>query len=270
MKKSVFISSLLSLFTLAGCLMCESFPFKYTCSIKAEREYIVQISKQNLFLNHFESAHGYSLPNEENFNDSLYYIYCPGHEARSAAIFECVIKAVDSTSTKIRSYKVAWFSILSDKKLELYYKNLSSSEYLKLFEKNFITPLNKISLKTKFFQDNKRVYDLWESNNKFTKDSLAKASSVKTPSYICELCYKFSEHRDSSTSIAFLLSDIKNSQTSTHIRYKGMSVCYCKLSTLKKISGLDCGHKIDKFGIDTSAIDFYTEWARRRGFVKSK
>jgi hypothetical protein len=55
---------------------------------------------------------------------------------------------------------------------------------------------------------------------------------------ICVASYYFGEQRDKSVTKQ-LLTGIEDVRISHHIRHKGMSVYYCKMGALRKISGLD-------------------------------
>jgi len=86
---------------------------------------------------------------------------------------------------------------------------------------------------------------------------------------IDEACYKLGEAKDTSA-VKLLLTKILDPRMSTNIRFKGMTVNYCRLSALKKISGVDIGRKFDQFGVDTVATNFYIDWAVRQGYLKDK
>ena len=54
------------------------------------------------------------------------------------------------------------------------------------------------------------------------------------------------------------------------MNFKGMTVNYCRLGALKKISGVDLGRKLDQFTVDTAASNFYLDWAIKQGYLKDK
>ena len=102
------------------------------------------------------------------------------------------------------------------------------------------------------------------SREKYKKDLL---SNDKTKIDIA--CFELSELKDTSA-IKPLFTKILDPRISTNLRFKGMSVNYCRLGALKKISGVDIGRKIDQFGPDTAATLFYLDWAVKEGFLKNK
>jgi hypothetical protein len=67
-----------------------------------------------------------------------------------------------------------------------------------------------------------------------------------------------------------LFTKILDPRISTNLRFKGMSVNYCRLVALRKISGVDIGRNIYQFGLDTAATLFYLDWAVKEGFLKNK
>jgi hypothetical protein len=83
---------------------------------------------------------------------------------------------------------------------------------------------------------------------------------------INEACYYLGEAKDTSA-VRLLLTHIKDPRISTHIKYKGMCGCYSRLCAIKKISGLNYPN-INQFDIDTAAINFYMDWAIKKGYIK--
>ena len=55
---------------------------------------------------------------------------------------------------------------------------------------------------------------------------------------VCVASYYFGEERDKSV-VKELLTGIEDIRISHHVQHKGMSVYYCKMGALRKISGLD-------------------------------
>jgi len=100
--------------------------------------------------------------------------------------------------------------------------------------------------------------------DKYKKDLLS--DDVTT---ICNASYKLGEARDTSA-VKLLLTKILDPRRSTNLKYKGLCVAYCRTGALKKISGLDFGRKIDQFDPDTTAVNFYLDWAVRQGYLKGK
>lgn len=82
-------------------------------------------------------------------------------------------------------------------------------------------------------------------------------------------CYELGELKDTSA-IKLLLTKALDPRISTNLKFKGMSVNYCRLGALKKISGVDIGRRFDQFGPDTVATNFYLEWAVKQGYLKDK
>jgi hypothetical protein len=173
-KKIIGIVIMVGL-TCFQCNMERPFPKDYHCDIKAHKIFNVPISKADIFKKQLEDAHPYSSNNKINLIDSMYYIYCPGNEGDSKAIFECKIKSINDSTTLIETYRVAWFSIVEDKELENNYTTLTSDNYLKLFADNFVSHLKNEYTLQKFFQDNKKAYDEWQTSDQHVLDSLDKA-----------------------------------------------------------------------------------------------
>ena len=82
-------------------------------------------------------------------------------------------------------------------------------------------------------------------------------------------CFELGELKDTSA-IKPLFTKILDPRISNDLRFKGMSVNYCRLMALRKISGVDIGRVIDQFGVDTAATVFYLDWAVKEGFLKNK
>lgn len=82
-------------------------------------------------------------------------------------------------------------------------------------------------------------------------------------------CYELGEAKDNSA-IKPLLTKALDPRISTNLRFKGMSVNYCRLAALKKITGSDIGRKFDQFGPDTAATIYYVDWAVKKGYLKDK
>jgi hypothetical protein len=102
------------------------------------------------------------------------------------------------------------------------------------------------------------------SPEKYKKDLLSDDKNK-----IDNACYELGELRDTSA-IKPLLAKALDPRISTNLKFKGMSVNYCRLGALKKISGVDIGRKIDQFGPDTAATNFYLDWAVKQGYLKDK
>lgn len=103
-----------------------------------------------------------------------------------------------------------------------------------------------------------------QTKEKYKQDLLSD-SVIK----IDQACYVLGKLKDTS-SVKLLFSKILDPRVSNDLRFKGMSVNYCRLIALRKISGLDIGRKIDQFGPDTAATYFYLDWAIKSGYLKSK
>jgi len=86
---------------------------------------------------------------------------------------------------------------------------------------------------------------------------------------IDKACYELGKLKDTS-SIKLLFTQILDPRISNDLRFKGMSVNYCRLIALRKISGIDFERKINQFGPDTAATYFYLDWAIKHGYLKSK
>lgn len=76
---------------------------------------------------------------------------------------------------------------------------------------------------------------------------------------ICIASYYFGEQGDKSVTRE-LLTGIEDKRISHHIRHKGMSVYYCKMGALRKLSGLDI--KVGQTDSpDTTKIKKFINWA---------
>lgn len=101
-------------------------------------------------------------------------------------------------------------------------------------------------------------------------------SSCKTKDYksdlqsdqvikINEACFQLGETKDTS-SVKLLLTHIKDPRVTNYYKYKGLSVYYCRITALKKISGDSYYGKITN-EIDTNAINFYLRWAFKNKLI---
>ena len=86
---------------------------------------------------------------------------------------------------------------------------------------------------------------------------------------ICKACYELGEAKDTS-SVKLLLTRILDPRVSNDLRFKGMSVAQCRLGALRKISNIDVIKKEKSYIPDTAAVDFYLDWALKKGYLKSK
>jgi hypothetical protein len=84
---------------------------------------------------------------------------------------------------------------------------------------------------------------------------------------IVKAAYKLGERKDN-LAIKALLSNILDPRMSTNIKFKGMTVCYCKLVALKKITNLSPPIKLDQFSVDTVAAKFYLDWAIENKIIR--
>lgn len=89
------------------------------------------------------------------------------------------------------------------------------------------------------------------------------------PTTIVKAAYKLGERKDKS-SVKPLLTNILDPRMSTNINFKGMTVCYCRLGALKKISNLSPPIELDQFSVDTVAAKFYLNWAIKEKIIHSK
>jgi hypothetical protein len=106
-------------------------------------------------------------------------------------------------------------------------------------------------------------------NDKQTKEKYKQDLLSDDKIKIDKACYELGELKDTS-SIRLLFTKILDPRISNDLRFKGMSVNYCRLIALRKISGIDIGRKIDQLGPDTAATYFYLDWAIKSGYLKSK
>jgi hypothetical protein len=82
---------------------------------------------------------------------------------------------------------------------------------------------------------------------------------------ICVASYYFGEQRDTSV-MNELLTGIEDVRISHHIRHKGMSVYYCKMSALRKISGLDITVRQTERP-DSFKINQFMNWAIEKRLI---
>ena len=80
--------------------------------------------------------------------------------------------------------------------------------------------------------------------------------------------YIIGESRDTAA-IKPLLNNILDPRMSTHIKFKGMTVCYAKLMALKKISGRQPGWESEQSKVDTVAAVYYLNWATDENFINT-
>src|SRR5207342_2381613 len=80
-------------------------------------------------------------------------------------------------------------------------------------------------------------------------------------------CFELGEAKDTSA-VKLLLTHILDPRMSTNINYKGKTVNYCRLTALKKISGVDLGRQINQFWPDTAVTLFYLDWAVKNGHIR--
>ena len=76
---------------------------------------------------------------------------------------------------------------------------------------------------------------------------------------ICIASYYFGEQKDRSV-IKHLLTGIEDSRISHDIRHKGMSVYYCKMVALRKISGMNI-NVTEREKPDSKKIQKFIDWA---------
>ena len=67
-----------------------------------------------------------------------------------------------------------------------------------------------------------------------------------------------------------LLTKILDPRISNSLEFKGLTVNYCRLVALKKISGMDSGRKFDQGRPDTLATLFYLDWAIENGYLSTR
>jgi hypothetical protein len=81
---------------------------------------------------------------------------------------------------------------------------------------------------------------------------------INHPTIIDKAAYKLGERKDTSA-VKPLLTNILDMRMSTNLNFKGMTVCYCRLTALKKISGVEPLLKLNQFEVDTAAVQFYLD-----------
>ena len=86
---------------------------------------------------------------------------------------------------------------------------------------------------------------------------------------IMKACYKLGEARDTSA-VKFLFTKILDPRISNNLRFKGMSVSYCRLTALSKIAGLNPERKIKQYEVDTLAVYYFLDWAVKEHYLKDK
>jgi hypothetical protein len=89
------------------------------------------------------------------------------------------------------------------------------------------------------------------------------------PSLICNAAYELGEARDTSA-IKPLLNNILDVRMSTSLKFKGMTVCYCKLGALKKILRVEPPFKINQFDLDSAAVKYYLDLVINKGLINAE
>jgi hypothetical protein len=84
---------------------------------------------------------------------------------------------------------------------------------------------------------------------------------------IDQACYELGKAHDTSA-IKPLLVKALDPRMTTDLRFYGMTVNYCRLTALSKITGEDVIRPFDKFKVDTAATLFYLNWAIKHGHIK--
>jgi len=88
-------------------------------------------------------------------------------------------------------------------------------------------------------------------------------------SIIDEACYRLGEAKDTSA-VRLLFTKILDPRISHALRFKGMTVNYCRLGALRKILGVDVGRKLNQSKVDTAATNFYLDLAISQGYLKDR
>jgi hypothetical protein len=89
------------------------------------------------------------------------------------------------------------------------------------------------------------------------------------PSVICIAAYELGEAKDTSA-IKPLLNNILDARMSTNLKFKGMTVCYCKLGALKKILGIEPPVKINQFDLDSAAVKYYLDLVVNKRLINTE
>lgn len=92
-----------------------------------------------------------------------------------------------------------------------------------------------------------------------THDKLLRGLNSCDVDSICVSSYYFGEQQDKSV-IRELLTGINDMRVSHHIQHKGMSVYYCKVTALNKITGLDIKVKQTDYP-DSITVQKFITWA---------
>jgi hypothetical protein len=103
------------------------------------------------------------------------------------------------------------------------------------------------------------------SNSDVYKKDLLSGDKLK----IIMACYPLGESNDTS-SVKDLLNEALDPRIAHHIRFKGVSVNYARLTALQKISGNQYDRKINQFNVDTIATFFFRDWAIKNRYLKDK
>ena len=110
------------------------------------------------------------------------------------------------------------------------------------------------------------LYFIFRPSNAKLRNDLSSKNHATT---IVKAAYKLGERKDK-LAIKPLLTNILDPRMSTNINFKGMTVCYCKLGALKKISNLSPPIELDQFSVDTMAAKFYLDWAIKEKIIQSE
>jgi len=93
--------------------------------------------------------------------------------------------------------------------------------------------------------------------------------SKNHPTNIAKAAYFLGQIKDTGA-IGPLLTNVLDPRMSTNLRFKGMTMCYCKLVALRKITGVEPPKKLNQFRQDTSVAEFYLNLAIERGYIKTR
>jgi len=96
----------------------------------------------------------------------------------------------------------------------------------------------------------------------YKQDLLSNNTSI-----IDEACYRLGEAKDTSA-VKLLFTKILDPRISHDLRFKGMTVNYCRLGALRKIFGAE--RKSDQSKVDTAATNYYLDLAVGQGYLKNR
>lgn len=148
---------------LSGCFLAEPLPSDTLCDIKVNKEFIIHLSKKDLFEKRLSCGTSPSIDIETNLRDSMFYLYCD-YEPRARFTFLAKVKSIGADSTSIHILQALALTTegADDNKIERL-KKTNPALLEDAFQKNFVDMLFQDNGYV-LFQDNKSILDKEKKN----------------------------------------------------------------------------------------------------------